>query len=127
MFNQDLTIVNRWFNRATKQTEYKTHKLKGFWSSSNGIKISSTNLIKNDKLIVRILMSEEGYQTPKDFQDNPVGWTLQNDDYIVKGIVDNIITIAKLKEDYQECMKIVDVAIKDYCSDSMKHYAINGE
>lgn len=127
MFNQDLTIVNKWFNKETKKDEYKTHYLKGFFSSSQGVSISNTNLIKNDGFIARILMSEEGYQTPKDFQSNPTGWTLQNDDYIVKGIVNEVSTIAKLKEDYQECMKITNVAIKDYCSDNMKHYAVSGE
>lgn len=127
MFNQDLTIVNKWFNKNTKQKEYKTHSLKGFWSSSQGVTISNTNLIKNDGFIARILMSEKGYQTPKEFQDNPVGWTLQNDDYIVKGITNSVSTISKLKEDYQECMKITNVAIKDYSSDVMKHFAISGE
>lgn len=127
MFNQDLTIINKWFNKDAKQNEYKTHHLKGFWSTSKGISISGTNLVKTDGLIARILMSEKGYQTPKDFQDNPVGWTLQNDDYIIKGIVDSVTTISKLKEDYQECMKITNIAIKDYSSDSMKHYAISGE
>lgn len=127
MFNQDLTIVNKWFNKETKKDEYKIHHLKGFFSSSQGVSISNTNLIKNDGFIAGILMSEEGYQTPKDFQSNPSGWTLQNDDYIVKGIVNSVSTIAKLKEDYQECMKITNVAIKDYSSEPMKHFAISGD
>ena len=127
MFNQDLTIVNKWFNKETKQNEYKIHHLKGFWSTSKGISISGTNLVKTDGLTARILMSEIGYQTPKEFQNNPVDWTLQNDDYIVKGIVNEVTTISKLKEDYQECMKITNIAIKDYSSESMKHYAISGE
>ena len=127
MFNQDLTIVNKWFNKETKKDEYKTHYLKGFFSSSQGVSISNTNLIKNDGFTARILISESGYQTPKEFQSNPIGWTLQNDDYIIKGIVNKVSTIAKLKEDYQECMKITNVAIKDYSSNSMKHYAISGE
>lgn len=127
MFNQDLTIVNKWFNKETKQNEYKIHHLKGFWSFNEGIEVSGTTLVKSDSFIARILMSEEGYQAPKEFQNNPVGWTLQNDDYIIKGIVNEVSTIAKLKEDYQECMKITNVAIKDYCSDNMKHYAISGE
>ena len=63
---------------------------------------------------------------PKEFQKSGSGWTLQNDDYLVKGIVDNVSTIAKLKEDY-ECMKITNVAIKDYGSLDMQHYEISGE
>lgn len=127
MFNQDLTIVNKWFNKETKKDEYKIHNVKGFFSSSQGVSVSNTNLVKKDGFIARILMSEKGYQTPKDFQKNPIGWTLQNDDYIVKGIVNSVSTISKLKENYQECMKITNIAIKDYSSDSMKHFAISGD
>ena len=126
MFDKDITIVNKWFNKVTKQNEYKLHHLKGFWSSNERINISDTQLIKNDSLIVRILMSEVGYVSPKEFQNNGNGWTLQNDDYLVKGIIDNVSTIAKLKEDY-ECMKITNISVKDYGSLEMQHYEISGE
>ena len=126
MFNQDLTIVNKWYNKDTKSNEYKVYPLKGFFSSYNGINISGTDLIKQDGFVAYILMSEEGYQKPKDFQLNPIGWTLQNDDYIVKGIVNNVTKIADIKENY-ECMKITNIAIKDYGSSDMQHYAIKGE
>ena len=126
MFDKDITIINKWFNIETKQNEYKISHVKGFWSSNKGISISDTQLIKNDGLIVRILMSEEGYLSPKEFQTSGNGWTLQNDDYLVKGIVDNVSTISKLKDNY-ECMKITNVAVKDYGSIDMQHYEISGE
>ncbi len=126
MFDKDITIINKWFNPKTKKNEYKVHHLKGFWSSDEGISISNTQLIKNDGLAVRILMSEPGYVSPKEFQLNGNGWTLQNDDYLVKGIVNNITTISDIKENY-ECMKITKVSIKDYGSFDMQHYAIKGE
>lgn len=126
MFNQDLTIVNKWYNKTTKLNEYRVHSLKGFFSSYNGIGLSGTDLIKQDGFVAYILMSEEGYQTPKDFQTNPIGWTLQNDDYIVKGIVSSVTKIEDIQESY-ECMKITNVAVKDYGSSDMQHYAIKGE
>ena len=126
MFDKDITVVNKWFNKATKQNEYKLHHLKGFWSSNKGISISDTQLTKNDGLVVRILMDEKGYVIPKEFQNNGIGWTLQNDDYLVKGIVDNVSTIAKIKEDH-ECMKITNISVKDYGSIDMRHYEISGE
>ena len=126
MFDKDLTIVNKWFNRETKTNEYKISHVKGFWSSNKGISISDTQLIKNDGLIVRILMSEKGYVNPKEFQLKGTGWTLQNDDYLVKGIVDNVSTIANLKDNY-ECTKITNVAIKDYGSIDMHHFEVSGE
>lgn len=126
MFDKDITIINKWFNIETKQNEYKISHVKGFWSSNKGISISDTQLIKNDGLIVRILMSEEGYLSPKEFQTSGNGWTLQNDDYLVKGIVESVSTISKLKDNY-ECMKITNVAVKDYGSIDMQHYEISGE
>ena len=103
MFDKDITIVNKWYNRETKQNEYKISHIKGFWSSNKGITISDTQLIKSDGLIVRILMSESGYVSPKAFQESGKGWTLKNDDYLVKGLVDSVTTIANLKDNY-ECM-----------------------
>lgn len=126
MFNQDLTIVNKCFNKNTKRNEYKVSHVKGFYSSNNGISINGTDLVKSDGFIARILMSEEGYQTNKDYQLNPKGWTLKNDDYIIKGIVNEVKSISEMKDSY-ECMKITKIAIKDYGSVDMQHYEISGD
>lgn len=126
MFDKDITIANKWYNKEKKSNEYKVHHLKGFWSSSNGISISDTALVKSDNLIVRILLEEKGYVNPKEFQKEGKGWTLKNDDYLIKGIIDNISTITEIKEDY-ECMKITNISIKDYGSIDMQHYEISGE
>lgn len=126
MFNQDLTIVNKWFNKITKKNEYKVNPVKGFYSSNDGISINGTDLVKSDGFVARILTSEKNYQTPKDFQSNPTGWTLQNDDYIIKGIVNEVNSISGLKGNY-ECMKITKTAIKDYGSLDMQHFEISGD
>lgn len=125
MFDKDITVINKWFNRNTKQNEYRTKHIKGFWSSSKGISISNTQLISSDSLVVRILMSEEGYVNPKEFQKNCNGWTLQNDDYLVKGIIDSVTTITEIQNNY-ECMKITNVAVKDYGSIDMQHFEVSG-
>lgn len=126
MFDKDITIINKWFNKVTKINEYKINHVHGFWSSSDGIAISNTSLVKDDGLKVLILLSEKGYQTNKEFQTNPIGWTLKNDDYLVKGFVDRVTTIADLKDNY-ECMKITSFSIKDYGSLDMQHFEISGE
>lgn len=125
MFDKDITVVNKWFNKQTKQNEYKVRHIKGFWSSSKGVSISNTQLISSDSLVVRILISEKGYVNPKEFQKNCKGWTLQNDDYLVKGIVDSVTTIIEIQNNY-ECMKITNVAIKDYGSIDMQHFEVSG-
>ncbi len=125
MFDKDLTIVNKCFNKKTKQNDYKVCHIKGFWSSNEGISISNTELIKNDGFKALILMSEDGYVSPKSYAGKEKTWTLKNDDYIVKGIVERVSTIANLKENY-ECMKITNVAIKDYGSLDMQHFEVSG-
>lgn len=126
MFDKNITIINKWFNKETKSNEYKINHVKGFWSLNKGINISDTQLIKSDELIVRILMSEPEYVTPKEFKVNGMGWTLQNDDYLIKGKVEKVTSIANIKNDY-ECMKITNVAIKDYGSNDMQHFEVSGE
>lgn len=125
MFNKDITIINKYIDKEHKP-QYKVSHIKGFWSSNDGISINGTQLTKADGLIARILMSEEGYQKPEDFKENQTGWTLQNDDYLVKGKVENFTTITKLLEDYQEVIKITNIATKDYGSEDMWHWAITG-
>ena len=127
MFDKDITIVNKVFDKETKKDNYRINHIKGFWSSNKGITISNTELLKSDGLVCRILMSQKGYVKPNEFQDSEKSkWTLKNDDYLVKGLVDTEGTIANLKDNY-ECMKITNVAIKDYGSKDMHHFEISGE
>lgn len=127
MFDKNLTVINKWFNKTTKLQEYKISHIKGFWSSNFGININNTQLIKNDGVIVRILMSEPNYHSSKDFKENGIGWTLQKDDYIAKGIIDKVESISQLKEENDEVMKITNISIKDYGSVDMQHYEVDGE
>ena len=127
MFDKDITVINKYIDKETKRVKYKVSYIKGFWSSNNGISISGTQLTKADSLSARILMSEEGYQKPEDFVKNQIGWTLQNDDYLVKGKIEDFTTTTKLLEEYSDVIKITNVATKDYGSEDMWHWAITGE
>lgn len=124
MFNQDITVINKVYDSSTKSNTYKQTLIKGFWSSSKGISINNTMLIGTDNVIVRILISESGYVKPQEFINT--GWTLRNDDYLVKGKVESFNTLAELKSNY-ECLKITDVAVKDYGSKDMQHFEVSGE
>lgn len=127
MFNKDITVINKYFDKETRTTKCKVSYIHGFWSSNDGISINGTQLTKADGLTARILMNEEGYQNPEDFKKNQESWTLQNDDYLVKGKVENFTTITKLLDDYQDVIKITNIATKDYGSKDMWHWAITGE
>lgn len=129
MFEKDITIINQYVDENHKKT-YKTSLVKGFWSSSNGISINGTQLTKNDSLSARILINDSRnteYQRPEEFRKEQKGWTLQNDDYLVKGSVDDFTTITELLEKHQEVIKITNISIKDYGSEDMWHFVITGE
>lgn len=128
MFDKDISVINKYIDKEHK-TQYKVSFVKGFWSSNDGISINGTQLTKNDGLSARILINDgrnEIYQKPDDFKREQKTWTLQNDDYLVKGKVADFTTTTKLLENYREVIKITNVAIKDYGSEDMWHFAITG-
>lgn len=128
MFDKDITVINQYTDNDHKKA-YKVSYVKGFWSSNDGISINGTQLTKNGGLSARILINDnrnEEYQKPEKFKKEQKTWTLQNDDYLVKGIVEDFTTITKLLENYQEVIKIINVAIKDYGSRDMWHFSVTG-
>nr|DAN92086.1 MAG TPA: hypothetical protein [Caudoviricetes sp.] len=128
MFDKDITIINKYIDKEHKP-QYKVSYVKAFWSSNDGININGTQLTKNDGLSARILMNDsrnEEYQEPQDFRKEQKTWTLQNDDYLVKGIVNDFKTIANLREQYDEIMKITNISIKDYGAKELQHFTITG-
>ena len=128
MFDKDITIVNQYIDSSHKKA-YKVSYVKGFWSSNDGISINGTQLTKNNGLSAKILINDsrnKTYQKPEEFKREQETWTLQNDDYLVKGKVEDFTSITKLLNDYQEVMKITNIAIKDYGSEDMWHWAITG-
>lgn len=129
LFDKDITVINKYIDKETKKTKYKVSYVKGFWSSSDGISISGTQLTKQDGLSARILINDsrnKTYQKPEEFEKEQKTWTLQPDDYLVKGIVENFTTITELLDSYKEVMKITNIATKDYGSEDMWHFVITG-
>lgn len=129
LFDKDISVINKYFNKESKKTEYKVSNVKGFWSSNDGISINGTQLTKSDGVSARILMFDsrnDEYQEPSSFLKEQKTWTLKPDDYVVKGIVKEFTTITDILENYQEAMKITNISIKDYGSEDMRHFVITG-
>ncbi len=128
MFDKDITVINQYIDSDHKKA-YKISYVKGFWSSNDGVSINGTQLTKSDGLSARILMNDnrnKPYQKPEEFKKEQKTWTLQNDDYLVKGKIEDFTTTTKLLENYQDVMKITNIAIKDYGLEDMWHFAITG-
>ena len=129
LFDKDITVINKYIDKETKKTKYKISHIKGFWSSNDGVSIKGIQLTKQDGLNARILMNDsrnETYQKPEEFEKEQKTWTLQTDDYLVKGILENFTTITELLDNYRDVMKIISVATKDYGSEDMWHFVITG-
>ena len=129
LFDKDITVINKYIDKETKKAKYKVSYVKGFWSSNDGISINGTQLTKQDGVSARILMNDsrnETYQKPEEFEKEQKTWTLQADDYLVKGIVENFTTITELIDNYKDVMKITNIATKDYGSEDMWHFVITG-
>ena len=131
MFDKDITIINKYVDNLHK-TQYKVSLIKWFWSSSKGISINGVLLQSSDNLTAVILMDElnqdkEFYQEPKEFEKNQKGWTLKEDDYLVKGKVENFTTITKILENYKNLMKITKVSTNDFGSEDMWNFEVTGE
>ena len=129
LFDKDITVINKYIDKETRKLKYKVSYVKGFWSSNDSISINGTQITKNDGLSARILINDsrnKTYQKPEEFEKEQETWTLQTDDYLVKGIVKDFTTTTKLVEDYQDVIKIKNIATKDYGSEDMWHFAITG-
>ncbi len=131
MFDKDITIINKYIDKD-RRTQYKVSYVKGFWSFSKGISINGVLLQSSNNLTAVILMNElnqdkQHYQEPEKFEKNQEGWTLKEDDYLVKGIVDDFTTITKLVENHRDTMKITKVATNDFGSEDMWNFEVTGE
>ena len=123
-----LTIINKWFNTTTKKNEYKTSIVSGFYESNKSISVADNTLLtEGNGFFCAIPLDTAGYQTPKEYEQNPVGWTLKNDDYIVNGIVSEEFTSINNILDNYECMKITKVAKYGFGSSRMQHFEVWGQ
>lgn len=113
MFKQSITIYNRYKNPVTKMDNFKRTVLNNtHWESTQGVTVGGINLTTSNSISVVIPLSTDGYTDPSNY--NGEGWTLSENDYIVKGKVDKEITsYADLKE-FDMKMVISSYEVNDY-------------
>ncbi len=131
LFDKDITVINKYYDKETKSSKYKVSHIKGFWSSDNGISINGTQITKSDGLNARILINDsrnEEYQSPEKFEKEQKTWTLKPDDCLIKGFISNILTTTQALEKYgsYNVIKITNIATKDYGSEDMQHFVVTG-
>lgn len=126
MFNKDITIFNKLYDKEKRTDVYKRTVLKGVHTEmTQSSDFVDKEMRANDTLFVSIPFSFEGYVKPKEYQENFLGkWTLQEGDIIVAGVVENDIDSPKYLKHLDNVYTIKSVKSIDYSVTSLNHFEV---
>jgi len=128
--NSNITIYNKYFNKADRSDSYKKTILYGvFWEETKGSNVLKSGLMSADSIKVFIPHNphKASYQEPKAFTGNQSGWTLQREDIIVKGIIaDEFVSVADLQKRFDNVHMITNIDNLDFGSPNMRHFKVGG-
>lgn len=124
--NCDVTIFNKYIEN--RETKYQKSYIYGVhWEDSKGANVLKSGLDNADKSIIYIpFYNGKNYLKPKEFvKDNIGNFTLQHEDIIVKGIIDDeFTTIKALEAKYDDVRMITKVDTRDFGSERMQHWEV---
>lgn len=127
-----MTIYNGYVSGGA-QAYQRTQVTNVKWENRKASNVIRSGLLAADSVMVYIpLASAADYLAPKAWQAAKAGkWTLQNGDYMVKGLVADEITgaftITSLKAKYDDVVQIRSVDTMDSGSDAVKHWEVSGQ
>src|SRR5699024_10504493 len=132
--NTDITIYNKYYDKATRLDKYQRTVLKGvFLDERKGYNRLKSGLESADEVLVLIPFSvtvNRQYLSPMEFQkvENKENYfTIAEEDRLVKGIVDTEITLPKDLDKEHEAYTITTVDTHDYGSYHMRHWELGGK
>ena len=113
MFRQPITIFNRYEDPATKMDKFhKTVIDNAYWEATEGVQLGAINISSSNSISVVIPYTTPGYVSPGEYVGT--GWTLAENDYIVKGVFgSNITNFSDLKNADMK-MVIHSYEVNDY-------------
>lgn len=124
MFDKDITIFNKLYDKEKRTDVYKRTVLKGVHTEMiQSSSFSDKEMRANDTLFVSIPFSIEGYVKPSEYQDNSK-WTLQEGDIIVVGVIENDIDSPKYLKHLDNVYTIKSVEIIDYSVTCLNHFEV---
>ncbi|WP_050636183.1 DUF6751 family protein [Candidatus Stoquefichus sp. SB1] len=126
MFNKDITIFNKLYNKEKRTDVYKRTVLKGVHTEmTQSSDFTDKEMRANDTLFVSIPFSFEGYVKPKEYQENFLDkWTLQEGDIIVVGVIENDIDSPKYLKHLDDSYTIKSVDVIDYSVTCLNHFEV---
>lgn len=124
MFDKDITIFNKLYDKEKRADVYKRTVLKGVHTEiTQSSSFSDKEMRANDTLFVSIPFSIEGYVKPSEYQDNSK-WTLQEGDIIVVGVIENDIDSPKYLKRLDDVYIIKSVETIDYSVTCLNHFEV---
>lgn len=138
--NTDITLYNKFFDKADKCIKYKRSYLKGVnYRVRDSVSVSGKGVSAKNEVVIYIPFSiyagEKKYLKPKKYEvldelEKENYFTLNNGDIVVNGIIDFELTGEKtnnfktLNEIYDDVSVISTVITYDCGSDYMKHWKV---
>ena len=133
--NATATLYNHYTDPTTERTVYKRTFLgKVSWNVLQKTGFENKTLISDDMASIYIpfnSITDKTYIDPKAFrklsdEDKEHYFTLDNDDYIVKGEIDSSLSFDSVKKT-NETYNIISVRISDFGSKRMHHYEVSAK
>lgn len=138
MTNADITVYNRQFDKVQDKYIYLRTYLKGVnWQDSKGIRIAESGVVSDDRTRIFIPLDvdaeDKQYKKPKTYKrmdDKSLFYTLDNEDIVVKGIIDFDLTgnpgenVSSLQAKYDDVMVITEVIDNRYGSRIIQHFEL---
>lgn len=128
--NADITIYNRYYDGNSRTDRYRRTVIRGVWFYvDNKVQITDTGVHGADIYKVRIpVRANTGgsqYIPMDQYQGQEGAWTLQPDDYVCRGILeDDIERPAELKKERNQVFKITTWS--DNRFGGLPHWRIGG-
>lgn len=126
--NCDITVYNKYIEN--RETKYKKSYIKNVhWEDTEGFNILQSGLTSADKSKIYIPFYSCGeYVTPIEFRKTQEGFTLQSEDIIVKGLIDDEFTTVKnLEKNHDYVRLITTVDVRDYGSKDLQHFEVGAK
>lgn len=138
MTNADITVYNRQFDKVQDKYIYLRTYLKGVnWQDSKGIRIAESGVVSDDRTRIFIPLDvdaeDKQYKKPKTYKrmdDKSLFYTLDNEDIVVKGIIDFDLTgkpgenVSSLQSKYDDVMVITKVRDNRRGSRTIQHFEL---
>lgn len=128
--NADITLYNRYYNKNIRLDEYRRTVIRGVhFYVDNKVTVTTEGLRSADVYKVRIPVSADSggavFVSARDYKGEWGTWTLQADDYIVRGVLETEIERpAELHKEAEQVFRITSWS--DNRFGSLPHWRVGG-